>query len=231
MRGACARDFTLQHGKVNFRASGGFTLFELVLVMGLIVAIVGGIGFVGMRSDHRVQLNAGARQIAMLLAQARDQAQLKQARTRLLVDASTSLTDSLSVLWLVQWQQGRWVLLGDAHALPEGVAVVPHLGEGTGAFDGREGTSVFSSDGAVMELALGLQEIREFTYIEFRADGRTHGWETQDYLESDVQLESLQLTLSPCAWVDGLSKDFVRPERWRTLRIQPSGEIVWIADG
>ena len=231
MSRAHAEGFTILPGKAKFCEVRGFTLFELVLVMGLIVLLVGGIGWVAVRSGQRGQLDAAARQVSMLLAKARYQAELNQARTRLLVDASASQVDSLRVLWVVQWQQGRWVPLGDAHALPKGVAVVPHLGEGTGVLEGREGTSVFSSDGAEMELAIGLQEAREFTYIEFRADGRPHGWEPGDYLETDVQGASLQLTVSPCVWVDGLSKDFVHPERWRTLRIQPTGEITWITDG
>lgn len=129
------------------RSRAGFTLVELLIVVGLIILLtVGGAIALGGRGGEGMALANAQSMVASMLGAARAQAALHQTRTRLAVYATTppgATADSnkylrcLVVLREDPVDSGRYLAVGDHLTLPAPICVVPptvpvnHLRPGT----------------------------------------------------------------------------------------------------
>lgn len=115
--------------------SRGFTLVELLVVVGLIVVLVGGLSFaLRGRSTEGIALASAQNLVAALVRQARAQAALRQTDTRILVYAAQppggDATKYLRYLQVVYSETSAvgavtWVAAGDPVLLPAPISVVP----------------------------------------------------------------------------------------------------------
>lgn len=130
-------------------AAGGFSLVELLVVVGVIVILLGGVGMaVAGRGGSGPALSTAQSLVAGLVATARAQAVLHQTEARLLIYAQTPAAGNrdntrylraLQVVRLETLANGTtaWVAVGDSVLLPAPVCVVPpapvpanHLAQG-----------------------------------------------------------------------------------------------------
>ncbi len=114
-----------------------FTLVELLVVVGLIVLLVGGIGF-ALGDTGATSLANAQNTLASLAGTARAQAAVRQTEARLLVhatrgDAEKYLRYLRVVVAATPGSTGpgaRWIAIGSPVSLPRGIYVVPALTAG-----------------------------------------------------------------------------------------------------
>jgi type II secretory pathway pseudopilin PulG len=117
-------------GLVRWGREGGFTLIEILLVVGVMAALLVGWGMAGRDNSGRALLSA-QRLVASLVGQARAAAQAGQVETRLVVGSADSPggedESDLRVLQLFRGDapaSGTWNPLGPAVHLPRGVRII-----------------------------------------------------------------------------------------------------------
>lgn len=114
------------------RSAGGFTLIEMMIVIGLIIILIGGFGF-ALRDTAGSALTRAQNTLGALVGQARAQAALNQTEARLVIYATRPPGgDNSKYLRLLQvfvaTTQGStnsWVPVGSPTYLPSGVYLVP----------------------------------------------------------------------------------------------------------
>lgn len=107
----------------------GFTLVELLVVIGVIALIVGGIGIALFRGgDRGVALQSGQSTVSALLTGARGQAILRQTNAMLVVDADPDSDGFLRTFRIAVASPAgvnRWDFVGQPASLPSGIFLVP----------------------------------------------------------------------------------------------------------
>ena len=119
------------------RAPKGFTLIEVLVVIG-IVAVFAGIVGAGLRTNSSaVHLQSAQPIVASMLEAARTTAQVKHARVALVVDADLNGDGFLRRIRIAKESapnSGVWQVGSVAETLPDGIFVVP----GSGVLNGVE---------------------------------------------------------------------------------------------
>lgn len=119
---------------VGFRRSrasrGGFTLIELLVVLGIIAAVIGGVGLALRGGDGTVALGAGQRTMASMLAATRGQAVMNGTNARLIVhvdpnDAELYLRKVGIIRKAEIGGSTGWVPTSEGTTLPRGTYFVP----------------------------------------------------------------------------------------------------------
>ena len=115
--------------KRSFRKPRGFTLIELLVVIGLIGALVAGIGLSMRGGSPSSALRAGQSSVVGLLSSARGQAALNQSDAMIVVDVTNANNDdclrSLQVVVRAGTGLDQWRAVGDPIVLPQGIYVIP----------------------------------------------------------------------------------------------------------
>lgn len=115
--------------KRSFRKPRGFTLIELLVVIGLIGALVAGIGLSMRGGSPSSALRASQSSLVGLLSSARGQAALNQSDAMIVVDVTSASSDdclrSLQVVVRAGTGLDQWRAVGDPVVLPQGIYVIP----------------------------------------------------------------------------------------------------------
>ena len=129
------------------RASTGFTLIEVLVVIG-IVAVCAGIVGAGLRTNgSAVHLQSAQQIVVSMLDAARTTAQVKHARVAIVVDADLSGDGFLRRIRIAHESapnSGVWLVGLGSETLPDGIFIVP----GTGVLNGVD---FFEGNGAWTE--------------------------------------------------------------------------------
>lgn len=115
----------------------GFTLVELLVVIGLIAVLAGGVGVAMMGGDKAGSIRAAQRTLISLYSTARAKAALENSDVLLIVDAdATSDTFMRSIKLAYESPRGsdRWRLVGAPTIFDPGVNIVPALAAPTEGF-------------------------------------------------------------------------------------------------
>lgn len=163
----------------------GFSLVELLVVLGLIGLLLGGIGLARREGDRGVALQSGLAQMLALMRAAQAEAASRQMPVRLLIPSSQSSEAEfesegyLRHLQLVDQEEGEseaWSADGPPISLPPGIFVVPpavpasHLIAGLAWPSGAQ--APVSIVGTANDLAMrGGATQAACYYIEFEPDG------------------------------------------------------------
>ncbi|QYM80115.1 prepilin-type N-terminal cleavage/methylation domain-containing protein [Horticoccus luteus] len=105
----------------------GFTLVELLVVIGIIALTAGVLGMAFRGASASTGLQAAQNCLATVLAGARGQAALGQAEAAVIVDADPASATYLRAVGVATRQSGatQFVFAGDWLVLPDGVYIVP----------------------------------------------------------------------------------------------------------
>ena len=109
---------------------GGFTLIELLVVLGIIAAVVGGVGLAMRGGDGTAALGAGQRTMASMLTATRGQAVMNGTNARLIVHVDPSEPERyLRKVGIIRRAEiggtSGWVPTSEGTALPRGTYFVP----------------------------------------------------------------------------------------------------------
>ena len=147
---------TVLYGRLQ-RTRAAFTLIELLVVLGIIAAVVGGVGLALRGGDDTVALGSAQRTMASMLTATRAQAVMNGTTARLIIHVDASEPEHflrrVGIIKQLLQADGtpyndRWVPTSDGTTLPRGTYFVP--GQGTSV------PAVFSSDWNLSTDALSL---------------------------------------------------------------------------
>ncbi len=128
---------TVRYGRLQ-RTRAAFTLIELLVVLGIIAAVVGGVGLALRGGDDTVALGSAQRTVASMLTATRAQAVMNGTTARLIIHVDSSEPEHFLrrvgiIKQLLQadgtpYSPPRWVPTSDGTALPRGTYFVPGVG-------------------------------------------------------------------------------------------------------
>ncbi len=175
------------------RRSRGFTLIELLVVLGIITAVVAGVGLALRGGDETVAVSSAQRTMSSLLTATRAQAIMNGTNARLIVNIDRNDPDRyLRFAGIIRREEiggtTGWVPTSEGTSFPRGAYFVPQWTEDRPAdlFDGwTENTDAFSNYQGVMPTLTyprrdGLDFLSESTghrwaYYEFGPNGELTG--------------------------------------------------------
>ncbi len=209
------------------RAGRGFSLIELLVVMGLLVSLAAAYGFARRRSDNDgMALRSAQAEIASLLSAGRSLAVLQQSRVRVVVHAAQppggEREKYLRCLQLVVEQPAgsdKWVARDEPAFLPRGVMVVPPavveaVVEPGIVWPAGPFAPVSALPGG-SDLMLNGREIGEAYWVEYTPDGR-------------VEPADGKLVVATAHASGSALPRFDNPAAVRGLRLYRSGAVGWI---
>lgn len=211
--------------------AAGFTLLELLVVMGIIVLVAGGMGL-ALSDTGGNALASGQTTLATLINTARTQAVVNQTRARLMIYGTRPPSgDAEKFLRLMQvfreepYLSGNFVSVGTAIALPRGIYVVPTSTSGLLAAGVTWPTSP-----PLLSTLLGPTGLNQPTgtpfgnstayYIEFNPDSTITSLGTQSYA---------RLLVATAALANNVPQ-FNNGGAVRGLLIRPSGGVTFVND-
>jgi hypothetical protein len=197
------------------KTARAFTLFELVVVIGLVVLLGGGTALALRREGQTgISLRAGERDLMAALGLARRLAVARQTPVRLGILAEAAEGDEPGAIrrrWWIEVAVGSaWIRFGDPRELPPGICFVPtqvtaaDLQAGTNWRDGL----VSHLDGPVTLAPEGGTA----WHVEFRGEGTVRGGPRV-------------LVLAAAGSLPGRPPRLLDPAAHRTVRIMASGRI------
>lgn len=215
---------------------GGFTLIELMIVIGLIILLVGGLS-VSLRDTAGSSLSSAQNLVGSLVGTARAQAAVNQTQARVAVYATQPPTgDPEKYLRLVQvfvlnQATNAWAPVGSPAYLPRGVYVVPttapsgaNLATGVGAW--------MASPSPVSTFAAGVLTAQpagtafggtpQVLYLEFGPEGSVFP-ATPPYNKFVVATAALSST-------NNNRPTFTNPGAVRGVIIRPNGAVSFVND-
>ena len=205
----------------------GFSLVELVIVMGLVVVLGAAYAFEGRGGgSDGLALRSAQAQVASLLEVARAEAVSRQAPVRLVIHAAPPpIGDSDKYLRCLELAaegtdgSGQWVAIVEPMFLPRGIIVVPptvpsSLVKPGVAWPDGPGAIVSAAAGAV-DCSLDDRKIGEAYWVEFAPDGEI------DPTVSKLALATVHITGNKLPCLDN-------PDAVRGLRLHASGTMSWI---
>ena len=162
------------------RVPAGFTLVEVLVVMGFIAAVAGVLGLALFAPAGGVALQAGQRTLATLCTAARARAVVTGGDARLLVAAGVAgSADRLRYLEIVHADPAgpdRWLTEGAGFLLPSGIYVVPPTaGAVPGGAAWPEGRCSTALSPSAEMLTINGAEAGPFYSVSFTARGTTRG--------------------------------------------------------
>ena len=212
----------------------GFTLIELMIVIGLIIVLVGGLSL-SLGDTAGNSLGSAQNLVASLVGTARAQAAVNQTEARVVIYAARPPSgDSEKYLRLLQVfynntpgaARPTWAPVGNAVYLPRGVYVVPTLTAGlvaTGVVwptNPQPVSKTLGTDVSPSQLAgtpfFGATSV---FYIEFQADGSI----------KPVSAPYTQLAVATGTVANNLPA-FNNPGAVRGIIIRPSGAVSFVND-
>jgi prepilin-type N-terminal cleavage/methylation domain-containing protein len=208
-------------------AGRGFSLIELLVVMGLLVSLAAAYGFARRGSDNDgMALRSAQAEIASLLSAARAMAVLQQTSVRVVVHAAQppggEKEKYLRCLQLAVEQpagSGKWVARDEPAFLPRGVMVVPPAVAvalvGSGIVWPSGPFAPVSALPGGSGLMLNGREVGEAYWVEYTPDGRT-------------EPAAGKLAVATAHATGNMPPRFDNPAAVRGLRLYPSGAVGWI---
>jgi prepilin-type N-terminal cleavage/methylation domain-containing protein len=209
------------------RAGRGFSLIELLVVMGLLVSLAAAHGFARRGSDNDgMALRSAQAEIASLLGTARSLAVLQQASVRVIVHAAQppggEREKYLRCLQLAVEQpagSGKWVSRDEPVFLSRGVMVVPPAVAGALVESGIVWPAGPFAPVSAMpggpDLMLNGREIGEAYWVEYTPDGR-------------AEPADGKLAVATAHVTGNTLPRFDNPAAVRGLRLYRSGAVGWI---
>ncbi len=211
---------------VRHPVPAGFTLIELLVVLGIIAAVVGGIGLAMRGGDDSVALGTAQRTMASMLTATRAQAVMNGTQARLIVHVDPDEPDRfLRKVGIMRRAEtgGDWIPTSDGTMLPRGTYFVPnpnHVGAADGLFGGDWNPATDGGDAVSrypdprMSIAYPDSDVqaRLWAYYEFGPDGQ---------LTNDMGMNN-QIVLTPGRRTQ-LTPVFENPENVRGLVIRRIG--------
>ena len=205
----------------------GFSLVELVIVMGLVVVLGAGYAFGGRGGgSDGLALRSAQAQLASLLEVARAEAVSRQAPVRLFIHAAPPpIGDADKYLRCLELAAestnsgGQWVAIGEPVFLPRGIIVLPPTVPSSLVKPGitwPDGPGAIASAAAgAVDCSLDDRKIGEAYWVEFAPDGGI------DPAAGKLLLATARIAGSNLPCLDN-------PDAVRGLRLYASGSMSWI---
>lgn len=167
----------------------GFTLLELLLVIGIMALFITVIGFVRLGETPSARVDTGTRILMSMARQAQTRAVITGNSTRLLIQKDSDYPAFyMHYLAVTEYRSGQWIMLGQTAVLPKGVFVVPMTAFEAGS-DWADSLSLFSEGGQTIRLNLDGRGMLDYLFVEFRAGGFPDTLSELDYLQADCPVE------------------------------------------
>jgi type II secretory pathway pseudopilin PulG len=212
---------------------GGFTLIELMVVVGLIVTLVGGIGF-ALRDTAGSSLTNAQNTLATLVGQARAQAAVNQTEARLLIHATRppagereKYLQLLQVFIASPQGSNTWQAVGSPVYLPRGVFFVPPTTTGLlaagvawPANPAPISTPLGNGGSPAQPAGTAFSGVNTTFFVEFRADGSLNP-AANPYIKLVVTTGGIGTNNLPA---------FNSANAVRGVLVRPSGAITYVND-
>jgi prepilin-type N-terminal cleavage/methylation domain-containing protein len=185
---------TFKRATMHSSSKSGFSLIELLVVVGLMALILAGIGIVQLNQSPGSRLKGAERMLVGKLKLAQNHSKISGNPTRFIVSYDVQNHLNLRRFGVVEEISGVWTVVGGINSLPRSIYFVPASSADIGgAWQGP--LSVYSNNNQTFNYDPDGRGSVSHTFVEFSPSGRLDSLVESEYAQSDINSDSLSVEL------------------------------------